>query len=78
MDILSTIYSLTKEYELKSIKELSDDKLEILMLRNELNNIRANISSYVKKIYPTGTKEVQDILDNICLRVGIKNNKNIF
>ena len=78
MDILSAIYALTKEYELKSIIDCNNDKLEILMLRNELNNIRANISSYVEKIYPTGTKEVQDILDNICLRVGIKNNKNIF
>ena len=78
MDVLSTIYALAQEYELKSIKELSDDKQEILMLRNELNNMRENISSYVKKIYPTCTKEVQDILDNICLRVGIKNNKNFF
>ena len=72
MDILSTIYALAQEYELKSIVDFNNDKLEILMLRNELNNIRANIASYVKKIYPTGTKEVRDILDNICLRVGIK------
>ena len=72
MDILSAIYSLTQEYEILAVQNLSDDKQEILRLKTELQNIRDNISVYVAKIYLKCTKEMQDILDNICLRVGIK------
>lgn len=72
MDILSNIIRLAQEYELATIQNLTDDEQEILMLKNELKNMKNNIASYVSKIYRTSTKEVQDILDNICIRVGIK------
>ena len=78
MDILSTIYALAQEYELKRIQSLSDDKQEIFLLNRELQNIRDNISCYVDKLYPTVSKEVQDILDHICVLVGVKNNYKLF
>ena len=38
MDILSAIYSLTQEYEILAVQNLSDDKQEILRLKIELQN----------------------------------------
>lgn len=73
MDILNTIYYLSQMYELESIKNLPDDKQEILRLKTELKNIRDNISFYISKVYTKVPKETQEILDNISLRVGIKN-----